>query len=149
MGNILTDYIFLNGDVIFDKEILNLVFGKIYRSITSLVVEIKKPNKEDVKILLDKNNKYVIHIGKSLSLKKSIGEFTGIAYFSMKYSILLQKTLEKLTYKGNKQEYFEYAIEETINNSRSKIEIIDIKKNRFIEIDTFQDYAKAQKKFAI
>lgn len=141
------DYIYLNGDVVFDKRILQKIMKSKTHNYPVLFVEKKKTNKEEVKVVLDKDG-YVIKIGKEINNKLSVGEFTGIFFFPKQYFLILAPVLKKLTQEGKNNEYFEYGLQHTIDYNSAILVPSFISPYKFIEIDTKSDYEIAKKIFS-
>jgi len=136
----------LNGDVMFDPNILALILQNRALEKAVLAVQKKKTNEEEIKFTLDKNH-YIKHISKQIEIQKSCGEFTGIAYFPKTYVYRLSLTLQQLIREKKQNEYFEYALERTIQKNHLQYIPMNIKTLKFIEIDTYDDYKTAKKIF--
>jgi len=86
------DFVYLNGDVVFHKHVLERLLKSHYD--TCIAVERKQVSEEEVKVRLDSN--LVKAIGKNIKLSKAYGEFVGIAKFSKNSDTKLKITCQKI-----------------------------------------------------
>lgn len=133
----------LNGDVVFDREILDRLIaapaGESY-----LAVRPGRCGEEEVKVLLAEDG-CVASLGKHIAPENAFGEAIGINRFSHVFWRALTTNLIFLK-ERHLAEYFEYAVEQTIAQGE-KIFPFDIGKRNTIEIDDPIDLEKAQKIF--
>ncbi len=132
--------LWLNGDVVFDSEIINLLMPSILANKSFVCVNNSKVGEEEVKYLLD-------HKGFIKELSKKVvgaaGEAVGINFISSKDISTFITRLEEC--KDN--DYFERGIELAIEKDGMKVHAIDISKFRCMEIDFKEDLDNANKIF--
>lgn len=144
--DLTSGFLVLNGDVVIDKAIFTQFLQKINSGKSLLLAQFKKADMEAVRISLDKNG-FVQEISKKVSGNKSIGEYTGIGYFSDHDSKYLVKSLYDGVHKDLKMEYYEWAVQNMIHRYDTQVAVLNTGKYNFVEIDTIQDYKKAKRKF--
>ena len=126
-----SNLLILFADVIFDERIIKeLVKSKFD---ICLAVDKNKKLKDTMKIKLKKNQ--VSCIGNHILSKNADGNFIGLAKFSKKGAKILYKGLEK--YRKRVFNYYTKALDEAIKNR--KVNIIDVNKKFWMEIDTLKD----------
>jgi len=125
------DCFVLNGDVVFDKEIL-----KMMKHRNCAAVKYKRVSKEEVQVIIDKKGD-IRKIGKSIG---GAGEAVGIYRFSSDFSSALKTQITKMP----KQLFYEDAIDKVLPRD---FMAIDIGNFRAIEIDTNSDYLNASREF--
>lgn len=136
--------ILLNGDVVFDGRILELLLSS--DSDLSLVgTRMGKCGEEEMKITLSPDGS-ISRINKQISSDDAIGEAVGINLFDAGFWEKYSKHLARLKI-INSEEYFEYAMEAMIKGG-NKIFPLDIGELEAIEIDFPHDLASARKCFS-
>jgi choline kinase len=141
-SEMLEDFIYMNGDVIFPEEMISRLVQSKYEN--SLAVEIKSCGAEEVKIILD--NGRITQIGKDVPLEFSYGEFIGIAKFSKNIAGKFIESLDNVIEIEHKnKEYFEYALQQIIDDV--VLTSVDISDLKTIEIDFPEDLQKAEEIF--
>ena len=133
--DIKEDIIYMNGDVIFDPEIIQLILNN--RDINQICVNSEKVSEEEVKYSLDEigNIKCL-----SKEVKEPLGEAVGINYINREYLAEFINCLKLCEDKDYHEKAVEFAIEKGIKFSPLNIE------SRFcIEVDFKEDLAKATK----
>jgi choline kinase len=133
------DFIFINGDVVFHKEVLERILRSNYD--TCVAVEKKEVSEEEVKVCLVSN--IVKAIGKDLELPKVHGEFIGIARFSESFNRLLFENLNKVVEEGGIEEFFEVALDGALKHYR--VYAVDVSDLLCVEVDNLEDYYKAKR----
>ncbi len=130
------EFILLNGDAIFDEEIIKNLMKEGNR----IPVDTKHYDREELKI----KGKDIAEeiLPKNASKEESNGSTIGIFKFSTEGSKLLFDEIEKLVKNGMRNKWFEYAINKIL--SKTEFYIDDISKFNWIEIDTMQDLKKAR-----
>ena len=128
------DVIWLNGDVVFNKAILEPIIS--FKK-SCMLVNTKSVKEEEIKYTIDTNG-HINQVSKIVS--DGIGEAIGINKISKLYLEDFKKALEKC----KKNDYFEYALEIMINNS-FRLFPIDISNYFCIEIDFKSDLECANK----
>jgi len=132
--------LWLNGDVVFDPEIINLLMPSILANKSFVCVNNFKVGEEEVKYSLDSNG-FIKDISKKVV--NAVGEAVGINFISSKDISTLIARLEEC--KDN--DYFERGIEMAIEKDGMKVTPIDISKFRCMEIDFKEDLDNANKIF--
>jgi choline kinase len=132
------DFVYLNGDVVFHREILERLLKPQYD--TCITVEKKHVSEEEVKVRLDSN--LVKAIGKNIELSKAHGEFIGIAKFSKRFNQLLINMLSEVVKEGKVNEFFEIAVDRTLKSY--DVYAVDISDLPCIEVDTYEDFNTAK-----
>ncbi len=129
--------LWINGDVVFDQEILNVIKPYIKKKQSFVVVNTSKVGDEEVKYTL--RDGYIEKLSKTV--ESGLGEAVGINFISKEHVSTLIKQLESC----DQQDYFEKGIESAIENHNMKIVPVDISKYNCIEIDFEEDLANANK----
>jgi choline kinase len=130
----------LNGDVVFDADILKELTPLIVANKSFVCVNTQKVGDEEVKYTLDGQG-FINELSKKV--KDGVGEAVGINYVSSKDINTLISRLEEC----NDNDYFERGIEMAIEKDGMKVSAIDISKFRCMEIDFKEDLDNANKLF--
>lgn len=128
--------LWMNGDVVFDPEVLNRIKPLINSDESFVVVDTAKVGEEEVKYTLDANG-FVAELSKTVS--EPLGEAVGINYVSAKDKQALVEQLEAVA----DQDYFERAIEVAIAANQVKFKSIDISDLYAVEVDFAEDLIRA------
>jgi choline kinase len=128
--------LWMNGDVVFDPEVLNRIKALIDTDESFVVVDTAKVGEEEVKYTLDANG-FVAELSKTVS--EPLGEAVGINYVSAKDKQALVEQLETVA----DQDYFERAIEVAIAANQVKFKSIDISDLYAVEVDFAEDLIRA------
>jgi choline kinase len=110
-----------------------------------------KLDEEQIKVTLDGENR-ITEISKEVDLKLARGESIGIEKFSHEFGTEIFKILDrKIVVEKNVNEFYERTFEEIIarNDKRNSLYCTDVSEYECIEIDTIEDYYKAQTEFKI
>jgi len=134
--------IWLNGDVVFDSEILKEFMPNIIADKSFVCVNNSKVADEEVKYTLDSKG-YIKELSKKVLNTKALGEAVGINFISSKDINTFIHRLEDC----NNNDYFERGIELAIEKDGMKVTAIDISKFRCMEIDFKEDLDNANKLF--
>ena len=131
--------LWLNGDVVFDAELLSELFPLIAQNKTFVSVNNSKVSDEEVKYILDSNGDI-----KELSkiVENGLGEAVGINYVSSNDLDDFKKALEDC----DDNDYFEKGIEKIIEKG-TKIHPLDISKYFCMEVDFKEDLQEVNQKF--
>ncbi|MFM6963339.1 MAG: NTP transferase domain-containing protein [Micrococcales bacterium] len=132
--------LWLNGDVVFDPEVLQRVKPAIEAGESFVVVNTSKVSDEEVKYTLDGTG-YILELSKIVS--GGLGEAVGINYVS---GADKQALIERLNEVGD-NDYFERGIELAIEKDRLKFKAIDISDLYAVEIDFAEDLDRANELF--
>lgn len=132
--------LWLNGDVVFDPEIINRLMQNILANKSFVCVNNSKVGEEEVKYLLDSKG-FIKELSKKVV--DAAGEAVGINFISSKDISTFITRLEEC--KDN--DYFERGIELAIEKDGMKVKALDISKFRCMEIDFKEDLDNANKIF--
>lgn len=135
MIDIQQDIIYINGDVIFDPEIIQLILNN--RDINQICVNNEKVGEEEVKYNLDDKG-YIKNISKNV--ENPVGEAIGINYINHKYLADFINCLDKC----KDMDYHEKAVELAIERG-IKFSPLNIGKRFCIEIDFEKDLELVKK----
>lgn len=130
----------LNGDVVFDTEIIRSLMPFIVGNKSFVCVNNQDVAEEEVKYTLDGKG-FIKEISKQV--KGGIGEAVGINFVSSKDINALIARLEEC----NDNDYFERGIELAIQKDGVEITAVDISQFRCMEIDFKEDLDNANKLF--
>jgi choline kinase len=133
------DFVYLNGDVVFHREVLERLLKAHYD--TCIAVEKKQVGEEEVKLKLAAN--IVKAIGKDIVPSRASGEFIGIAKFSKKFNHLFIDKLNEIVKEKRVNEFFEVALDRTLKSY--SVYAVDVSDLPCIEVDTPEDYTNAKK----
>jgi len=140
------DVILLDSDILFDKLIIGDLLNSSHEN--CLAVNITHDlDEEQIKVITDNENR-ILHIGKQVSIYESIGESIGIEKFSLYFMKELFSILDwKILQENIVNEFYEVSFQEIIDKKKegNSMYAIDVSKYDCIEIDTIEDYDKAQK----
>ncbi|MBL7129351.1 MAG: phosphocholine cytidylyltransferase family protein [Ignavibacteria bacterium] len=140
------DVILLDSDILFDKLIIGDLMNSSYENCLAVNVT-DNLDEEQIKIITD--DKYrILHIGKQVNIVKSIGESIGIEKFSLYFMKELFAILDRKILQENiVNEFYEVSFQEMIDKKKdgNSMYAIDVSKYDCLEIDTIEDYDKAQK----
>ncbi len=131
------DVIWLNGDTIFDPEVIEKLKNTEGNAVC---VNRTECGEEEVKYTLNEEG-YLAHISKTI--RNGLGEAVGINKISEKDIGIFKKNLAVV----NSDDYFEKAIEISINEGIQFVPC-DISEYRCIEIDFNEDWEKAVAMFS-
>ena len=133
------DVLWLNGDVVFDSELLQVIKQEIGKKESFVSVNHSRVAEEEVKYTLKEG--YVHELSKQV--KNGLGEAVGINYISQKDLPVLVSQLENC----DDNDYFERGIELAIQNIGIKVKAVDISQFRCMEIDFKEDLDQANNLF--
>lgn len=139
------DFVKFDADVVFEKEVL-LKLIKDPHPTCLLIDKNIHLDKEEVKVICDDDNS-VLKVGKKLDSKYAKGESIGIEKINKEAGTLLFKMLEDLM--KNENNYNEYYDDSytTLVEKGIPFHAVDITGLKWVEIDTHEDYVRAQKMF--
>lgn len=132
--------LWMNGDVVFDPEVINRLKAKIDSEQSFIVVNTSKVSDEEVKYTLDDSG-FIADLSKVVS--GGLGEAVGINYVSANDKA---KLIERLDEVGD-QDYFERGIEVGIAKDGLKFQAVDISDLYAIEIDFAEDLQRVNELF--
>jgi choline kinase len=132
--------LWLNGDVVFDPEVLNRVLPLIEADKSFVVVNTSKVSDEEVKYTLSADG----FIGQlSKQVVDGLGEAVGINFVSASDKAALIKRLAEV----DDQDYFERGIEVGIESDGLLFEAVDISDLYAVEVDFAEDLERANEHF--
>ena len=132
--------LWLNGDVVFDPQVLVRVTPKIEADQSFVVVNQSKVSDEEVKYTLDANG-YINELSKQVV--GGLGEAVGINFVAAQDKKALIARLQEV----GDQDYFERGIELGIENDGLKFEAVDISDLYAVEVDFAEDLDRANELF--
>lgn len=133
------DVLWLNGDVIFDSELLEGLKKEIQLENSFVSVNHSRVAEEEVKYTLKEG--YIDELSKTV--QNGLGEAVGINYISKKDMPLFIEQLEAC----DDDDYFERGIELAIQHNGLCIKAVDISDFRCMEIDFREDLDQANNMF--
>lgn len=132
--------LWLNGDVVFDPQVLTRVSPLIEQDQSFVVVNTSKVSDEEVKYTLDLAG-FIKELSKTVT--GGLGEAVGINFVSGKDKNQLIERLEQV----GEQDYFERGIELAIELDSLKFKAVDISDLYAVEIDFAEDLDRANELF--
>jgi phosphoenolpyruvate phosphomutase len=133
------DFIITHSDLIFEGEVLQEVLSNSADIV--LPYDNSSFDAESMKIALKKGK--VIALDKNLSIDKSIGESLPLMKFSLRILDRLKTIIESFIAKKQFEALFETALTELMKNNEFSIAPINITGLKWCEIDTREDWEKA------
>lgn len=130
--------LWMNGDVVFDPEILKTLRGYIKAGQSFITVDISSVSDEEVKYTIDDDG-FIDQLSKRVAHDDALGEAVGINYVSKKDKKKFIKRLEQV----EEQDYFEGGIELTIKEDDVQWLPIDISQFYAVEVDFPEDLERA------
>ena len=134
-----TSVLWLNGDVVFDQNILDHINPLIELDESFVAVNKSKVSEEEVKYTL--KNDFIYELSKTV--ENGLGEAVGINFISSKD---INKLIERLE-ECEDNDYFEKGIELAIQKDNLKIKPIDISRFNCLEVDFKEDLDSANQLF--
>jgi choline kinase len=136
------DMVLLNGDVLFDPEVLKRVVDSSRAA--AMAVEGKLCGEEEVKVVVDRDDR-ILEIGKELDPEQCRGEFIGVARFAAPFSSRFWQALDTLAHaEEGRDAYYERAIETMLGDHAAHA--VDVTGLPCVEIDFPEDYELARTK---
>jgi L-glutamine-phosphate cytidylyltransferase len=130
--------LWLNGDVVFDKRLFDLLTPFINKNESFVSVNNEEVGEEEIKYTLD-SNRYINEISKKVV--NGLGEAVGINFISSNDINFFIKRLEEC----DNNDYFERGIEMAIKRDQIKVNAVDISKFKCMEVDFLEDLAIVNK----
>lgn len=130
--------LWMNGDVVFDPQILETLRGYIKSGQSFVTVDVSSVSDEEVKYTIDTEG-FIDQLSKRVVHDDALGEAVGINYVSKSDKKKFIKRLEQV----DEQDYFEGAIELTIKDDGVRWLPIDISKFYAVEVDFPEDLVRA------
>jgi len=132
--------LWLNGDVVFNPEILKKAAKLIAKDQSFVAVDTSSVGEEEVKYTTDAEG-FIDNISKIIDTDSALGEAVGINYISSTDNKTLQYWLKKV----NDNDYFEKALELAIKTDKVLIQPFDISSRGWyaVEVDFEEDLQRA------
>jgi len=128
--------LWLNGDVVFDRALLDLLAGPLDRNQSFVAVNTEQVGEEEVKYDLDSTG-FIRHLSKDVC--PALGEAVGINFVSSDDKPYLIARLEDC----DPFDYFERGIELVIEKDGRRFNALDISSAMCIEVDFMEDLSRA------
>lgn len=128
--------LWMNGDVVFDPQILDYLAPKILEDTSFIAVDTSTVSDEEVKYTID-NDGFILELSKTVADGR--GEAVGINYISSADKKHLIRRLVEV----DDQEYFEGGIVKTIQMDAVSYQPIDISRYYAVEVDFAEDLVRA------
>jgi choline kinase len=132
--------LWLNGDVVFDPQVLVRVTEQIDSNQSFVVVNQSKVSDEEVKYTLDETG-FIRELSKQVV--GGLGEAVGINFVAGQDKAALIKRLDEV----DDQDYFERGIELAIESDGLRFKAVDISDLYAVEIDFAEDLDRANELF--
>jgi choline kinase len=142
------DFILLDSDILFNKGIITKLLNDKNQNGAAVNKKVKL-DEEQIKVTLDSSDR-ILRMAKDVPLNEAVGESIGIEKFSKSFGKEIFEILDrKILKENNVNEFYEKTFEEIIarNDERNSIYSVDVSDYECMEIDTVEDYNKAQNEF--
>lgn len=133
------DFFYLNGDVLFDPEVLVRLAQASPGS--WLAVDTKTCGEEEVKAVCRDDR--IVRLSKEIPPEEARGEFIGVARFAASDAPLFLASLEAAVAAGERTAFFELAVDRLLD--RTLIRYVDVSDLAAIEIDFPEDLETARR----
>lgn len=133
--------LWMNGDVVFDARILEVVRPYVESDETFVCVNTSVVGEEEIKYTVDGEG-FVHELSKTVA--DALGEAVGINYVSSADKAVLLRHLERC----RDDDYFERGIETAISEEGLRVRPIDISRFFAVEVDFEADLARANERRA-
>lgn len=141
----LTDTcVYLNGDALYDPEILDLVVHAPHPSVTA--IQKSAWDEEEVNVITDDTNR-VTKLSKDIEEMDSDGEFIGVTKLSREFIAALEQYVIKQGIESMRYHYAIDLLNKIIAQGAQKLYAIDTTIHKAIEIDTEEDLVRARQLF--
>lgn len=130
--------LWLNGDLVFDQDVLRLGESHIGLGESFVTVNQARVSDEEVKYTVDSLG-YVLDLSKTVPLEDALGEAVGINYVSPADKGELLYWLNK----SDSHDYFERAIELTVKHSDARFRPVNVGARYAVEVDFESDLIAA------
>ncbi|MFC8304622.1 NTP transferase domain-containing protein [Specibacter sp. NPDC057265] len=130
--------LWLNGDVVFDPAILELLRPHMAAGKSFITVDVSSVSDEEVKYTVGEDG-YIKELSKRVPQNIALGEAVGINYVAKQDKKALIKRLKTV----DEQDYFEGGVELTVKNDDVQWAPVDISAFYAVEIDVADDLIAA------
>jgi choline kinase len=141
-------FLLLDSDILFNAGIITELLNNKSENAAAVNKNVKL-DEEQIKVTLDNSNR-ILRMAKDVPLYEAVGESIGIEKFSKSFAKEIFDILDrKILKENNVNEFYEKTFEEIIarNDERNSLYCVDVSDYECIEIDTVEDYYKAQNEF--
>ena len=138
------DFLFCNGDVMYSGEIVRQMIA--CGGADAIGVQVGNYNDEAMKVVMDEIGT-LNDISKKIDSNLALGTSIDLYKISAEGSVKLFATIEELL-KANQNNWTEVALQQLMHNRQIAFYPVDIKGNKWYEIDNLDDYFNAVKMFA-
>lgn len=128
--------VWMNGDVVFDPELLRRVAERVAADESTVTVNTSKVSDEEVKYTVNAGG-FINELSKTV--KGGLGEAVGINYVSSTDKATLIRHLQRC----DAQDYFERGIETAIAQAGLRFRPVDISDLYAVEVDFAEDLERA------
>lgn len=136
------DFLLLDGDIIFDKKIVDLLLNGRHQSALALRTS-GHIGEEDIKVMIDKSG-FVKEINKTMKPAEAAGESIGIELFLQDTSTRLFDELQRMIEHEKKVNvWYEEAFQRIIDRG-TRIATVDVGDLKCMELDTAEDFRNAE-----
>lgn len=137
------DIVLLNSDIIVDRPLMKLLVEQKFPN--AILVDFGKELLDgEMNVRLNKG--FVTKIGKDIPARMADGESVQLCKFDKDSAVILKDEVVRLINNNNLDKFPAYAFKSVID--RTGIKAVDTKRNRWIEIDTPDDYREVCEEFA-
>lgn len=144
LDGVSDSFFLIDGDVLYDEQLLIDLASQGAESVFVIDPDRSALDEEAVKVTLDKDMQRIGRIGKGISIPEAHGEFIGMSKISGPWGRRVYKRLrEIMTKKENFGLYYEDVINELID-LEGPLVALTTGQNRWAEVDTIEDYQRAQ-----
>ena len=138
------DFLLMDSDILCDPQIIKRVMQE---EDSVLALNRHELGEEEIKVIVDEENR-VLEISKVCSIEQAIGESVGIEKMTAEYSTALFRELEQMIEgEGLIDIFYERAFERLIPQGHT-FRVVDTTDFFSYEIDTPEDYERANELFA-
>lgn len=141
-------FLLLDSDILFNSGIITKLLNNKNENAAAVNKKVKL-DEEQIKVTLDEKDR-ILRMAKDVPLDEAVGESIGIEKFSKSFAQEIFKILDrKIKAENNVNEFYEKTFEEIIarKDDRNSIYCVDVSEYECTEIDTVEDYYKAQNEF--
>ncbi len=140
------DFIYIHGDVIYDRSLLERMVKAPPQHGISLLVDFGPVDEEAMKVRIADGR--FVESSKEVPLSESAGEWTGMARVSVSAANELSSTIEALLLTGEYQQYDTSAFNQ-LASSGMPFPLIPTDNLPWCEIDTKEDLERATAMFTV
>ncbi|MHA1344744.1 MAG: phosphocholine cytidylyltransferase family protein [Promethearchaeota archaeon] len=140
------DFLIINGDNIFNQNLLKTVLSEKKEGIFITISKKDKYDYDDMKVIINKEN--VIQVSKDIPAEKAHAESIGlIVVRGKKYREIFKQTINHMITFPENKDIFYLEIFNELAKRGFPVSFIEVKQNDWAEIDYHRDLEKALKTF--